>query len=254
MSKVDLVRRPMPKQEPVERVRNFDEVALGYTPELAREEAARCLRCKKPGCVDGCPVGIDIPGFIGSVADGDFGAAIRTVKQTNALPAVCGRVPPAGGQREAQPRAGQEGRPTWRSARLERFVADREAQEGPARGTHAPRRRRTVAASPWRAPARPASPRLGPGPARSAITMFEALDAAGGCSPAGIPEFRLPKSDRASRGQDPTRRSLGCSSPRLPIVVGKTNKTIHRLQESFDAVFLRQAPACRGSSRSPART
>ena len=101
MSKVDLVRRPMPKQEPAERVRNFDEVALGYTVELAREEAARCLGCKKPGCVDGCPVAVDIPAFVGSVAAGDVRAAIRAVKQTNALPAACGRVCPQEEQCEA---------------------------------------------------------------------------------------------------------------------------------------------------------
>src|SRR5664279_1074544 len=84
VSKVDLIRRPMPKQEPWERVRNFDEVALGYTDALAREEAARCLACRKPGCVDGCPVGVDIPGFVSSIAAGEFAAAIRMVKQTNA--------------------------------------------------------------------------------------------------------------------------------------------------------------------------
>ena len=77
MSPVDYVRRPMPKQEPFERVRNFDEVALGYPAETARREAARCLACKKPKCVDGCPVGIDIPGFIQLIVDGDFAAGIR---------------------------------------------------------------------------------------------------------------------------------------------------------------------------------
>ena len=232
MSKVDLVRRPMPKQEPVERVRNFDEVALGYTPELAREEAARCLRCKKPGCVDGCPVGIDIPGFIGSVADGDFGAAIRTVKQTNALPAVCGRVCPQEEQCEANCVLGKKGDPLA-IGRLERFVADREAQEGPAEApTLPPPNGRSVAV-------------VGSGPAGItvaadlalrgyAITMFEALHEAGGVLTYGIPEFRLPKS--IVRREVDYVRSLGVEL-RLDFVIGKT-RTIDRLQESFDAVFV----------------
>jgi glutamate synthase (NADPH/NADH) small chain len=232
VSKVDLVRRPMPKQEPVERVRNFDEVALGYTPELAREEAARCLRCKKPGCVDGCPVGIDIPGFIGSVADGDFGAAIRTVKQTNALPAVCGRVCPQEEQCEANCVLGKKGDPLA-IGRLERFVADREAQEGPAEApTLPPPNGRCIAV-------------VGSGPAGItvaadlalrgyAITMFEALHEAGGVLTYGIPEFRLPKS--IVRREVDYVRSLGVEL-RLDFVVGKT-RTIDRLQESFDAVFV----------------
>ena len=222
----------MPKQEPVERVRNFDEVALGYTPELAREEAARCLRCKKPGCVDGCPVGIDIPGFIGSVADGDFGAAIRTVKQTNALPAVCGRVCPQEEQCEANCVLGKKGDPLA-IGRLERFVADREAQEGPAEApTLPPPNGRSVAV-------------VGSGPAGItvaadlalrgyAITMFEALHEAGGVLTYGIPEFRLPKS--IVRREVDYVRSLGVEL-RLDFVIGKT-RTIDRLQESFDAVFV----------------
>ena len=222
----------MPKQEPVERVRNFDEVALGYTPELAREEAARCLRCKKPGCVDGCPVGIDIPGFIGSVADGDFGAAIRTVKQTNALPAVCGRVCPQEEQCEANCVLGKKGDPLA-IGRLERFVADREAQEGPAEApTLPPPNGRCIAV-------------VGSGPAGItvaadlalrgyAITMFEALHEAGGVLTYGIPEFRLPKS--IVRREVDYVRSLGVEL-RLDFVIGKT-RTIDRLQESFDAVFV----------------
>jgi len=129
VSPVDAVRRPMPKQEPFERVRNFDEVALGYPPELAREEAGRCLACKKPGCVAGCPVGIDIPAFIGFVAGGDFATAARTVKRRNALPAVCGRVCPQEEQCEAGCVLGKKGDPVA-IGRLERFVADWEAEEG----------------------------------------------------------------------------------------------------------------------------
>jgi glutamate synthase (NADPH/NADH) small chain len=86
--KLDLVRRPMPKQEPFERVRNFDEVAFGYTPKLAQSEASRCLDCKKPRCVAGCPVSIDIPGFIKHIIEGDFSAGVKRIKESNALPAV----------------------------------------------------------------------------------------------------------------------------------------------------------------------
>jgi glutamate synthase (NADPH/NADH) small chain len=91
---IDYKRRAMPKQEPFERVKNFDEVALGYTEKLAREEASRCLGCKKPFCTEGCPVAIDIPGFIKCIVEGDFAAGVKKIKETNALPAVCGRVCP----------------------------------------------------------------------------------------------------------------------------------------------------------------
>ena len=129
MRTVDYVSRPMPKQEPSERVRNFDEVALGYPAELAREEASRCLACKKPGCVQGCPVGIAIPGFIELVAGGDFAAGIRTIKEPNALPAVCGRVCPQEEQCEKECILGKKGDPVA-IGRLERFLADWEAGQG----------------------------------------------------------------------------------------------------------------------------
>ncbi len=127
--KVDPRRRPMPKQEPFERVRNFDEVALGYTPELAREEASRCLECKKPQCIDGCPVAIDIPRFILCIIEGDFAAGIRTIKERNALPAVCGRVCPQEEQCEKRCVLGKKHDPVA-IGRLERFLADWEAASG----------------------------------------------------------------------------------------------------------------------------
>jgi glutamate synthase (NADPH) small chain len=232
VSKLDLMRRPMPKQEPSERVRNFDEVALGYTAELAREEAGRCLACRKPGCVDGCPVGVDIPGFVGNVSAGDFAAAIGKVKQTNALPAVCGRVCPQEEPCERRCVLGKKGEPVA-IGRLERFVADWEAREGAAGPAARPRPNgRTVAV-------------VGSGPAGLtvaadlalrgyAVTVFEALHAAGGVLTYGIPEFRLPKVIVA-REVDYVR-SLGVDV-RLDFVVGKT-RTIDRLEETFDAVFV----------------
>jgi glutamate synthase (NADPH/NADH) small chain len=222
----------MPKQEPFERVRNFDEVALGYTAALARAEASRCLACKKPGCVAGCPVGIDVPGFVGRVAEGDFAGAIKEVKRTNALPAVCGRVCPQEEQCEKECVLGKKGDPVA-IGRLERFVADWEAQEGAGEAAPLPPPNgRRVAV-------------VGSGPAGLtvaadlalrgyAVTMFEALHEAGGVLTYGIPEFRLPKA--IVRREVEYVQSLGVEL-RLDYVVGKT-RTIDRLQESFDAIFV----------------
>ena len=99
--KEKIPRQPMPEQEPKVRAQNFEEVPLGQTPETAMKEAERCLQCKKPACVSGCPVEIDIPGFIKLVQEGQFSAAARKIKETNALPAICGRVCPQDEQCEA---------------------------------------------------------------------------------------------------------------------------------------------------------
>ena len=116
-------RTPMPEQEPAVRARNFEEVSLGYTPEMAQAEASRCLRCKKPGCVVGCPVGIDIPRFIGALSRGDIADAYATIRLSNSLPAVCGRVCPQENQCEKGCILGKKGEPVA-IGRLERFVAD----------------------------------------------------------------------------------------------------------------------------------
>jgi glutamate synthase (NADPH) small chain len=222
----------MPKQESCERVRNFDEVALGYTATLAREEAGRCLACKKPGCVAGCPVGVDVPGFIGLVAEGDFGGAVRKVKETNALPAVCGRVCPQEEQCERSCVLGKKGDPVA-VGRLERFVADWEAEEGAGEAPPLPPPNgRRVAV-------------VGSGPAGVtvaadlalrgyAVSIFEALHEAGGVLTYGIPEFRLPKA--VVRREIEYVRSLGVEL-RLDYVIGKT-RTLDRLLEEYDAVFI----------------
>jgi glutamate synthase (NADPH) small chain len=230
--RIDDGRQPMPKQEPAERVRNFDEVALGYAAETARQEAARCLACKKPKCVDGCPVGIDIPGFIQLIVDGDFAAGIKKLKETNALPAVCGRVCPQEEQCEDTCVLGKKGDPVA-IGRLERFLADWEAEQGPLEPPPpAPPSGRRVAV-------------VGSGPAGLtvaadlallgyAVTLFEALHEAGGVLTYGIPEFRLPKAIVAREVE--YVQSLGVEL-RLDYVVGKT-RTIDRLLDSVDAIFV----------------
>ncbi len=235
--RVDPGRQPMPKQEPAERVRNFDEVALGFDPETAKREASRCLACKKPKCVDGCPVGIDIPGFIQLVEAGDFAAGIAKLKETNALPAVCGRVCPQEEQCERSCILGKKGT-SVAIGRLERFLADWEAEQA---GGHA-----GVIEPPQVAPSNGLRVAVvGSGPAGLtvaadlairgyAVTVYEALHEAGGVLTYGIPEFRLPKSIVAREVE--YVRSLGVEL-RLDFVVGKT-RTIDRLFDSVDAVFV----------------
>ena len=121
--KLNLNRVSMPKQSPEERRRNFLEVAYGYSQEEAVGEADRCLQCKKPRCIEGCPVGIDIPAFIEAVREGDMGRAVRIIKDKNSLPGICGRVCPQEVQCEAECVLGKKGAPIA-IGRLERFVAD----------------------------------------------------------------------------------------------------------------------------------
>jgi glutamate synthase (NADPH/NADH) small chain len=230
--KIEPKKRPMPKQEAFERVRNFDEVALGYTPELAQEEASRCLACKKPACVAGCPVGIDIPGFLQLTLDGDFAGAARKIKERNALPAVCGRVCPQEEQCEKACVVGKKNEPVA-IGRIERFLADWEAESGSIETpTMAPPNGRRVAV-------------VGSGPAGITVasdlallgyevTMFEALHEAGGVLTYGIPEFRLPKA--IVRREVEYVKSLGVRL-HLDYVVGKT-RTIDALQKEFDAIFI----------------
>ena len=225
-------RQPMPKQDPAERVRNFDEVALGYSSEEAGLEASRCLACKKPKCVDGCPVGIDIPAFIQLIVDGDLAAGIAKLKESNALPAVCGRVCPQEEQCERTCVLGKKGAPVA-IGRLERFLADWEAEQGAREPPGiAPANGRRVAV-------------VGSGPAGLtvaadlaalgyAVTLYEALHEAGGVLTYGIPEFRLPKAIVAREVE--YVRSLGVNV-RLDFVVGKT-RTIDRLLADVDAVFV----------------
>ncbi len=183
-------KTPMPAQAPEVRNHNFEEVALGYTAEMAKNEAARCLNCKNRPCMEGCPVGVHIPEFIGHVAKGEFDEAFKTIKLTNSLPAVCGRVCPQEKQCESRCVRGIKGEPVG-IGRLERFVADWHMQHGGDTAAKVPSNGHKVAI-------------VGAGPAGLTcagdlaakgydVTVFEALHVAGGVLMYGIPQFRLPK-------------------------------------------------------------
>ena len=232
--KIDYHRRDIPKQDPEDRRSNFHEVALGYTPELAVEEAKRCIQCKKTPCRQGCPVEIDIPSFIQFIADGDFEGGIKKIKEQNALPAVCGRVCPQEAQCEKYCTLGKKNPESAVAiGRLERFLADTEAAEGPP-------------GLPQKAPATGKKGAVvGTGPAGitvahdlvlqgHAVTMFEALHEAGGVLVYGIPEFRLPK--RIVRREMQYVKALGVEV-HTDYVIGKT-RTIDELLESYHAVFV----------------
>lgn len=231
-------RLPMPHQPAEERVENFLEVALGYNEEQALEEASRCLQCKQQPCVKGCPVGIDIPGFIKMVSEGHFAEAASLVKSANSLPAICGRVCPQEEQCEQVCVMNKLGEPIA-IGRLERFVADFEASHG---NGSAP------------SEIRPRHPELheyavavvGSGPAGLtvagelakmgySVTIFEALHKPGGVLRYGIPEFRLPR-DILDREIDYVR-SLGVQALNN-VIIGKTITIDQLLQNGFEAVFV----------------
>ena len=229
---LDLKRRPMPKQEPFERVKNFDEVALGYSEELAQAEAGRCLKCKKPQCREGCPVGIKIPEFIECIVAGDFQAGIKKIKETNALPAVCGRVCPQEEQCEHRCIVGKKGEPVS-IGRLERFLADWEAAHGkaerPAMMDPNGMKIAIVGSGPAGITVANDLALLGYG-----VTIFEALHEAGGVLTYGIPEFRLPKS--IVKREVEYVKSLGVKIC-LDFIVGKT-RTVDSILQEFDALFV----------------
>jgi glutamate synthase (NADPH/NADH) small chain len=227
-------RVPMPEQEPQARVDNFQEVPLGYSPQQAMEEAKRCLQCKKPFCINGCPVGVDIPGFIELIAEGKFVEAARKIKEANCLPAICGRVCPQETQCEAECVLGKKFE-AGAIGRLERFAADYERELG-------------LVELPQKAPAtgqRVAIVGSGPAGLTAAgdlillgheVTVFEAFHKPGGVLMYGIPEFRLPK-EIVEQEVDYLRQLGVCIE--LNQVIGKSI-TMDELmdQEGYDAVFI----------------
>ena len=229
-----MVRIPVREQEPKVRATNFEEVCLGYNKEEAEAEAARCLNCKNPRCVQGCPVSIDIPGFITKVKESDVKGAYDVISLSSALPAVCGRVCPQDSQCEGVCVRGIKGEPVS-IGKLERYVADTARAMGIKPSTDAAPKGKKVAI-------------IGSGPsgltcagdlARMGydVTIFEALHKAGGVLVYGIPEFRLPK-DAVVEKEIENVKALGVKIE-TDCVIGKST-TIDSLMEDegFDAVFI----------------
>ena len=232
MANMTLVKTPMPEQDPKVRARNFKEVTLGYTAEMAIEEANRCLGCKNPKCVEGCPVNVRIPEFIKKVQEGDFKAAYEIITSTNALPALSGRVCPQETQCEAQCVRGIKGEPVA-IGRLERFVADWYRENINAMPEKVESNGKKVAV-------------VGSGPAGMTcasdlakrgyeVTMFEALHTAGGVLVYGIPEFRLPKSIVAN---EITKLEAQGVQVMTNMVIGRVLTIDELFEMGFQAVFV----------------
>ena len=229
------MRNPMPEQPANVRNKNFEEVALGYTKEMAVDEAQRCLNCPKPRCVGSCPVNIEIPKFIHEVAQENFAEAYKILKRKSALPAVCGRVCPQENQCEGKCILGIKGEPVA-IGRLERFVADYARENGLDNEVEAPaeRKGKKVAV-------------VGSGPSGLTcagdlakmgydVTMYEALHAAGGVLMYGIPQFRLPK--EIVQHEIAGLKKLGVNIV-VNAIIGRTF-TIKELmeEEGFSAVYV----------------
>ena len=235
MAKINLNREPMPRQDPELRARNFNEVALGYSLEQAQAEASRCIQCPKHSCVDGCPVEVDIPGFIKAIRDGDMPEAVRILKGKNSLPGICGRVCPQETQCEQTCSLAKKGAPIA-IGRLERYVADweranKKSLSSPiAKPTPTGKRVAVVGSGPASLTAAADLAKLG-----HSVTIFEALHTAGGVLMYGIPEFRLPKDIVQAEVDFVT--SLGVELE-LDSVVGKLVTIDELLNNGYDAVFL----------------
>lgn len=229
----------MPVQEPVVRAKNIGEVALGYTTEQAKTEAERCLACKNAPCAGGCPVGVQIPRFIAEIQKSDFKAAVDVIKETNLLPAVCGRVCPQEKQCQLECTVGKSLKNVGKAVaigRLERFVADWERENNretvPAKAAPTGKRAAVIGSGPAGLTAAADVARAG-----HDVTVFEALHKAGGVMMYGIPEFRLPKAV-VSHEIDNLSAQLGVKFE-TNFLVGRTGTVQELLEkEKFDAVFI----------------
>lgn len=231
MADMKVQRHAMPTQAADERIKNFDEVALGYTPELARAEAERCLSCKNAPCMKGCPVGVHIPNFIERIKNGDMAGAIDVIKADNNLPAICGRVCPQENQCEKYCVRAKLGGAVA-IGNLERYSADWALHNSNAHLAEIKKTDMKVAV-------------VGSGPASlscagdlaragASVTVFEALHKAGGVLVYGIPEFRLPKA--LVQKEIDSIASLGVKIV-TDVVIGKT-LFIDELLDGYDAVFI----------------
>ena len=232
MPNMSLTKNPMPHQDANVRNKNFKEVALGYTPETAIDEAKRCLNCKHKPCVSGCPVGIDIPAFIERVAEGDFFGAYEIITKSSSLPAVCGRVCPQETQCEQKCVRGIKGEPVA-IGRLERFVADyynENAKEAPMKPESNGHRVAVVGSGPSGLACAGDLAKKG-----YEVTVFEALHLAGGVLVYGIPEFRLPKT--IVQKEIDTLKALGVKVE-TNAVIGKSVSIDELLDSGFESVFI----------------
>ncbi len=231
--KEKIPRQPMPEQEPDVRRRNFNEVPLGYTPELAMKEAERCLQCKKPSCMEGCPVSVDIPEFIRLIKEEKFTEAIRKIWAKNSLPAVCGRVCPQEIQCEGKCILGKKDKPVA-IGNLERFAADweREHGEGDLPQKAEPTGKKVAV--------------VGSGPSGLTVagdlilkghdvTVFEAFHKPGGVLVYGIPEFRLPKEIVFSEVNFLERLGVKVE---CNVVVGRTVTLDELFEQGYDAIYI----------------
>ena len=232
MANMQMTKTPMPEQEPNIRNANFKEVALGYTLEQAMNEAQRCIHCKNPACVSGCPVGIPIPDFLAKVAEGDIAAAYEILSNANALPAISGRVCPQENQCEGKCVRGVKGEPVS-IGRVERFVADWAAEHGIANVATAPKNGHKVAV-------------IGSGPAGLTcagelarkgyeVSVFEAFHTPGGVLSYGIPEFRLPKA--IVKREVANLEKMGVDIE-LNMVIGKVLTITELFEMGYEAVFI----------------
>lgn len=226
-------REKMPEQSPKARIKNFDEVALGYTRANAMREANRCLLCKKPTCIEGCPVNVRIPQFIEKIRKGDFLGAVHTIKETNSLPAICGRVCPQEFQCETKCVLGKKGEPVA-IGRLERFVADYELSQGdvtvPEKPTPTGKKVAIVGAGPAGLTAAGELAKMGHN-----VTIFEALHKAGGVLIYGIPEFRLPK--KIVQREIDYVQKMGVKI-KTNTIIGQTITIDELFRQGFDAIFI----------------
>ncbi len=225
-------RAAMPVQDAQERRHNFQEVALGYSYDMAVQEASRCLNCKNPQCVKGCPVEVNIPGFIAALKEGKLEESIKVLKDKNNLPAVCGRVCPQENQCEAQCILGKKGAAVA-IGRLERFVADwdrTQEKKIPEKATPLNKKVAVIGSGPAGLTAAADLAKFG-----YDVTIFEALHTAGGVLMYGIPEFRLPKD--VVQQEIEYIRNLGVDI-QVNSVVGKMAVVDELLEEGYDAVFI----------------
>jgi glutamate synthase (NADPH/NADH) small chain len=231
--RLKIQRHEMPARDPAERGRQFCEVAMGFDEKIAVEEAMRCIQCKRPTCMEGCPVAIDIPTFLRQIASQDFVGALATIHAANSLPAICGRVCPQETQCECRCVLAQKGKPVAIGA-LERFVADygrqHDVMELSIRGRPTGRRIAVVGSGPAGLTAAGHLAQLG-----HEVTVFEALHDVGGVLIYGIPEFRLPKD--IVRDEVNSLRNIGVEFE-LNTLVGRTVTIDELFGEDYSAVFL----------------